>query len=118
MSKSGAAALAAALGALVAAFAALAQGEGASPRFAPPNLTPDGVRDLAAGCAMCHGTEGRPVPGSGFAGLAGRPAASIVAAMKAYREGDRQATVMQQIAKGYTDAEIAALAEYFAKRAP
>ena len=54
------------------------------------------------------------------AGLAGRPIDSIVDAMKGFKEGRREATVMHQIAKGFSDAEIAALAAYFAaqKEAP
>jgi cytochrome c553 len=69
---------------------------------------------MAANCAMCHGTRGIPVEGSPVARLAGRRADSIADAMKAFREGRREATVMQQIARGFTDAEIDALAAYFA----
>jgi cytochrome c553 len=36
--------------------------------------------------------------------------------MKMYRDGKRPATIMHQIAKGYTDEEIVALADYFAKQ--
>jgi len=36
--------------------------------------------------------------------------------MAQFKEGKRQATLMHQIAKGYTDAEIAALADYFSKQ--
>ncbi len=97
--------------------AALAQAQEPS-AFAPPDLSARGVRALAAGCAMCHGTEGRPVPGSTFAPLAGRPAPAFIDAMNAFRDGKREATLMHQIAKGYGDAEIAALAEHFAKLAP
>jgi cytochrome c553 len=67
-------------------------------------------------CAMCHGTEGRAVEGSSVAPLAGRSAADIVSQMKAFKEGTRQATIMHQIAKGYNDAEIAAMAEYFSRQ--
>lgn len=106
----------------IAAFAAVASAQQAPapppPAFAAPNLTDTGVRALAANCAMCHGTNGRPAPGSSVAVLAGRPAADIVEAMKAFKEGRRDATVMHQIAKGYGDAEIAAIAAYFAKQTP
>ena len=33
--------------------------------------------------------------------------------LKAFKEGKREATIMQQIAKGYTDMEVAALGDYF-----
>ena len=88
------------------------------PAFAAPNLTEAGVRSMASSCAMCHGTGGRAAAGSSVAGLAGRPAESIVAAMRDFKEGKRQATIMHQLAKGYSDAEIAALAAHFAKQAP
>ena len=81
--------------------------------FAAPNLTPLGVRALAANCAACHGTNGNSVGGA-VPGLAGANKEYFVAQMKAFKEGKREATVMHQIAKGYSDAEIAAIADFFA----
>ena len=105
-----------------AAFGAAAQ-QPAAPAAAPPppafaaaNLTEKGVRSMASSCAMCHGTFGKPVAGSTVAGLAGRPAAEISAAMNQFKAGTKPATIMHQIAKGYGDAEIAALADYFSKQ--
>jgi cytochrome c553 len=71
------------------------------------------ARNLAAGCAICHGTDGRPVTGDVTA-LAGMPRDQISSRMKAFRDGGRPATVMHQIAKGYTDAQIDAMAAWFA----
>src|SRR5262245_37714352 len=71
-------------------------------------------RNLAAGCAICHGTEGRPVKDSPVIPLAGLPADHIGTQMRAFRDGKRPATVMHQIAKGYTDPQIDALAAWFA----
>jgi len=71
-------------------------------------------RNLAAGCAICHGTEGRPVKDSPVIPLAGLPREHIAAQMRAFRDGSRPATVMHQIAKGYTDPQIDALAAWFA----
>jgi cytochrome c553 len=73
-------------------------------------------RNLAAGCAICHGTEGRPIKGSTFAPLAGLERDYIAAQMRAFRDGKRPATVMHQLAKGYSDAEIDALAAWFSAR--
>ncbi len=87
----------------------------APPRFAPPNLTPAGVRALAANCAQCHGTHGRPVPGSEVPQLAGRDRAELLARLAAFKQGSARATVMDQIAKGYSDDEMSALADYFAR---
>jgi cytochrome subunit of sulfide dehydrogenase len=102
--------------AIALASAPVAIAQQPAPMFAPPNLTESGVRDMASACAMCHGAEGRPVAGSVVAALAGRRAGDIDSAMHAFKERRREATVMQQIAKGYDDAEITALAEYFAAR--
>ncbi len=71
-------------------------------------------RNLAAGCAICHGTEGRPVKDSNVVPLAGLQRDYIAAQMRAFRDGKRPATVMHQIAKGYSEAEIDALAAWFA----
>jgi cytochrome c553 len=76
------------------------------------------VRSLAASCAQCHGTDGHPVPGSTVPPLAGQPAARIEEQLKAFQRGERPSTVMQQIAKGYSDAQIEALARWFARQQP
>jgi cytochrome c553 len=70
-------------------------------------------RNLAAGCAICHGTEGRPVT-KDVIPLAGLPRDHIATQMRAFRDGKRPATVMHQIAKGYNDQQIDALAVWFA----
>src|SRR5688572_26826095 len=46
------------------------------PAFAAPNLAEKGVRSMAANCAACHGTTGKPVANSAVASLAGRPGTS------------------------------------------
>jgi cytochrome c553 len=86
------------------------------PAFAPPNLTPAGVRSMAANCAACHGTNGRPAPGSTVPRLAGRAQSELVDIMAQFREGKRPATLMHQISKGYSAEETAAIAEYFSKQ--
>jgi cytochrome c553 len=85
--------------ALTAAFSAYSQENG---------------RNLAAGCAICHGTQGKPVPNAPVVPLAGLPRDQIATQMRAFRDGQRPATVMHQIAKGYTDAQIDAMAAWFA----
>ncbi|MBP6900754.1 MAG: c-type cytochrome [Burkholderiaceae bacterium] len=71
---------------------------------------------LAATCANCHGTDGRAVDASVVPGLAGQSSAFIVEQMRAFKSGARPATVMHQIARGYSDAQIEAIAGYFASR--
>jgi cytochrome subunit of sulfide dehydrogenase len=72
------------------------------------------TKSLAATCANCHGTNGKVVSGSPVAGLAGLPADYIVSQMKAFKSGARPATVMHQLAKGFSDAQIDQMAAYFA----
>ena len=66
----------------------------------------------AEGCTGCHGPSGS---GQGsVAALAGRDANELAAAMRAFGATERPGTIMGRIARGYTDAEIAAIAAYFA----
>jgi sulfide dehydrogenase cytochrome subunit len=69
-------------------------------------------RNLAAACATCHGTEGRSAGGN--ESLAGMRAAELVRKLREFRGGAKPATVMLQISKGYSDAEMDAIAAYFA----
>ena len=71
-------------------------------------------QSLAATCAACHGTQGRAIVGATVPGLAGQPAPYLSEQMKGFKSGGRPATVMHQIAKGYSDAQIEQLAAYFA----
>ena len=65
----------------------------------------------AASCTGCHAAD--PKIETRVPRIAGRPAAEIVAAMEAFRSGQKPATVMDRIAKGFSDAEIRAIAEWF-----
>ena len=73
----------------------------------------ESARNLAAACAICHGTQGKPGPNAPLIPLAGLPQDHIATQMRAFRDGKRPATVMHQIAKGYTDAQIDAMAAWF-----
>ena len=72
------------------------------------------VKSLAATCANCHGTNGKAVEGSSVVSIAGMDRAYMVAQMKAFKTGTRPATVMHQLSKGYSDAQIETMATYFA----
>jgi cytochrome subunit of sulfide dehydrogenase len=91
---------------------------GAAAAQTPPPIPGDAnllrVRSLAATCANCHGTQGVAVPNATVPGLAGLPASYISEQMKAFKAGTRPATVMHQLAKGYSDAQIEQIAAYFA----
>ncbi len=74
------------------------------------------VRVWAAACANCHGTDGRAV--SGMVSLAGVDKNVIVQKMLDYKNDRIPATLMHQIAKGYTDEQIKDIAAYFAAQKP
>ena len=73
------------------------------------------ARALAATCAACHGPDGRSATAE-VVSLAGLPREHIASQMRAFRDGTRPATIMQQIAKGYSDQQIDLLADYFSRR--
>jgi cytochrome subunit of sulfide dehydrogenase len=69
------------------------------------------VRALAAGCASCHQPAERVPPP-----LAGQSRDALVSKLRGFRDGSVPGTVMPLIARGYTPAELDALARYFADR--
>ena len=79
-----------------------------------PAADPQLGRDLAATCAACHGTGGRAVVDGGIVGLAGMDREVSLRKLAAFRGGEKSATIMHQIAKGFTDAQLDLIAAYFA----
>jgi len=77
--------------------------------------TEDAGRRLYASCAGCHGTEGKTAPGSSLPPLAGQSRDALVATMKAFQDGSRPSTIMQQLAKGYSSEQIDLIAGYLAQ---
>ncbi len=67
-------------------------------------------RDVAANCTSCHGTDGRSR--GGIPSLVGQDRLNLVQQMRDFRDGKRPSTIMRQLAKGYSDAEIEAAAAY------
>jgi sulfide dehydrogenase cytochrome subunit len=63
-------------------------------------------------CMGCHGVNGKS-PGS-IPSIAGQSEAMLAAKLLAYRDGAQKGTIMNRIAKGYTDAELQAVAAFFA----
>jgi len=80
--------------------------------LAQAQADPVQVRSWAASCSGCHGTGGRALPG--MVSLAGADKDAMVKTMQDFKSGSRPATLMHQLAKGYSDAEINAIAGYFA----
>lgn len=80
---------------------------------AAPALASGPAPLAAEACTGCHGAEGRGVTGG--AAIAGRDKAELVAILTAFRANERPGTIMGRIARGYTDAEIAAIADHFSR---
>ncbi|MGG5887748.1 c-type cytochrome [Falsiroseomonas sp. HC035] len=64
----------------------------------------------ASSCLGCHGREGAAIPS-----LRGRDAAEVAAMMRAFREGTRPATLMDRLAKGFSEAETQAIAAWIVR---
>ncbi len=69
----------------------------------------------AASCLGCHTVNAgdSPVPPIGAL-----TTEQIVAAMQAFRSGARPATVMDRVAKGFSDEEVKAIAQWYASAKP
>ena len=68
----------------------------------------------AASCSGCHAAK--PTSPAQPPSLNGRNADDIVATVRAFRAGERPATLMDRIAKGFSDDEIAAIAAWYQAR--
>ncbi|AVR94280.1 cytochrome C [Pseudoduganella armeniaca] len=75
----------------------------------------EGAR-LAATCTACHGTTA--VPGNVLPPLVGQSQEALLASLRAFKAGARPATIMTQLAKGYTDEQLALIAGWFAATPP
>jgi cytochrome subunit of sulfide dehydrogenase len=94
---------------------ALLSGAALAPAALAQRSDPNVGRNLAAACANCHGTNGVSQPG--MPSLAGQPRGYLEQQMRDFKAGKRPATVMHQIAKGYSDEQIGALAAYLSEQA-
>jgi cytochrome c553 len=66
-------------------------------------------------CAVCHGTLGR-IDDSAFMPLAGMPREEMVLTLKNFRDGFRPSTVMGVITQGFTDSQLDALGDFYARQ--
>lgn len=95
----------------IAGLTAIAATLLAAPAVAADDLA---IAVLAGSCANCHGTDGHS-PGA-IPSLAGKAEADLLKSLTGFKSGQAKATVMTRLAKGYSDAQLAALARYFASR--
>ena len=84
---------------------------------APALLTGASAEMLASTCEGCHGDNGVS-NGPATPSIAGMSAYYFAEAMAEFAEEDTVTTIMTRIAKGYSEEEIRAMAEYFAKQKP
>ena len=70
---------------------------------------------LSKDCAGCHGTDGVSL-GSVIPNIAGAHKKFLFDAMKKYQSGAYASTVMQDIAKAYSDKELQIIANYYSKK--
>jgi len=71
---------------------------------------------LSSECVTCHQLTGKQQPG--IPAIDGKPAASLVEQLNAYRTKQRPNEVMQNIAARLSSDDIAALAVYFSSLKP
>jgi cytochrome c553 len=82
-----------------------------------PVRSGESAADIALLAASCSGCHAKDLTNDDFPQIYGRPASEIREAMLAYRSDELSGTVMNRIAKGYSETEIDAMAEYLAENA-
>lgn len=92
--------LSAVAAAVVAAFA-----------LAAPALADQDVSIIADACAGCHGTDAKS-PGA-MPGFSDKNAAAIGKVLHEYKSGAKESTVMDRIMKGFSDAQVDAIAQFY-----
>jgi len=65
----------------------------------------------ASSCSGCHGAAGVEIPS-----LSGLSADEIAQAMGAFKSGARPATLMNRLAKGFSESETRAIAQWLASQ--
>ncbi len=70
------------------------------------------ARNLAATCANCHGTTGNAR--GDMKPIAGMSTDKMLAMLADFKSGAQPATIMHQIAKGYSEDQLKLIAGYFA----
>ena len=74
--------------------------------------------EAPAGASSCTGCHSSASGSSAMRALGGMPAPEIATKMAAFKSGSAQVTIMDRIAKGFTEAEIQAIATWYAAQKP
>lgn len=80
---------------------------------ASPALAGPSGQAIAFTCAGCHGTNG--VSEGVAPSIGGEDAEELYEMMKEFKSGEEEGTIMNRIAKGYSDESLRAVAEYYSK---
>ncbi len=73
----------------------------------PPTVSVARTATLGVSCSGCHSDNG-----TALVPLTGRDAETLITQLTLYRDQETGTTVMHRLARGYTDAEIKAIATY------
>lgn len=76
-------------------------------------ISPQAAANMASNCFACHGPQGRS-PGT-IPSLHNLTADYMTTTLKQFKSGERPSTVMGRHAKGYSDAQLAAIAGHIAR---
>ena len=98
--------------ACIALFAACHAPSWAADVSAGAKIAASGGSQGAAACASCHGTNGHAQPG--MESLAGGNKDDMLKKLMDFKSGAKPATIMHQLAKGYSDEQLAAIVGWFA----
>lgn len=91
-----------------------APGNGAPPAAPLPEPSAATVAVMAAGCFSCHGPDGRST--TVIPSLAGQSEQRLLQRLQAFKSGTApDANIMTRLIKGYDEAQIQALARWFAQ---
>jgi cytochrome c553 len=102
---------------LLAAFAWPALAAAQTPAPVTPAAKPDAAKIVNEVCAACHGADGNSAINVNPS-LAGQGADYITLQLRHFKAGIRQNAIMQGFASTLSDADMAALGEYFARQKP
>ena len=101
----------------VLAFSGAAVAQNAPAPAAPaalPAMAPAAPAVLANSCNSCHGVDGKGLANSKMPAINGRPAMELSTIMKSFKADQVTVTIMNRLAKGYSDVEIDQIAAHFA----
>jgi len=89
-------------------------GVGAPPMPPAPLPSAASMSVLAASCMSCHGPDGKS--STAIPSIAGQPESRLLARLQAFKaDAVPEATIMTRLIKGYDEAQMRALARWFAE---